>query len=92
MLPVAIAVLEKSPDEKLPVPLLLGIAYGASIGGIGTPIGTPPNLEFAGRLRTHFWRDHFLRSVDVLGHSSGVGVLADLRILAHAKAGLQRQR
>ena len=47
MLPVAIAVLEKSPDEKLPVPLLLGIAYGASIGGIGTPIGTPPNLEFA---------------------------------------------
>jgi sodium-dependent dicarboxylate transporter 2/3/5 len=24
--------------------LMLGIAYGASIGGIGTPIGTPPNL------------------------------------------------
>ncbi len=46
MLPVAIAVLEKSPDKDLPVPLLLGIAYGASIGGIGTPIGTPPNLEF----------------------------------------------
>lgn len=46
MLPVAIAVVEKSPDKDLPVPLLLGIAYGASIGGIGTPIGTPPNLEF----------------------------------------------
>ena len=46
MLPVAIAVIEKSPDPKLPVPLLLSIAYGASIGGIGTPIGTPPNLEF----------------------------------------------
>jgi sodium-dependent dicarboxylate transporter 2/3/5 len=27
--------------------LLLGIAYGASIGGIGTLIGTPPNLVFA---------------------------------------------
>ncbi|MCA9506429.1 MAG: DASS family sodium-coupled anion symporter, partial [Myxococcales bacterium] len=24
--------------------LLLGIAYGASIGGVATPIGTPPNL------------------------------------------------
>jgi len=24
--------------------LLLGVAYAASIGGIGTPIGTPPNL------------------------------------------------
>lgn len=46
MLPVAIAVIQKSPDPDLPLPLLLGIAYGASIGGIGTPIGTPPNLEF----------------------------------------------
>ena len=27
-------------------PLLLGIAYAASVGGIGTPIGTPPNLIF----------------------------------------------
>jgi sodium-dependent dicarboxylate transporter 2/3/5 len=26
--------------------LLLGVAYAASIGGIGTPIGTPPNLLF----------------------------------------------
>jgi sodium-dependent dicarboxylate transporter 2/3/5 len=26
--------------------LLLGIAYAASVGGIGTPIGTPPNLVF----------------------------------------------
>ena len=46
MLPVAIAVLEKSPDKDLPIPLLLGIAYGASIGGIATPIGTPPNVQF----------------------------------------------
>jgi sodium-dependent dicarboxylate transporter 2/3/5 len=28
------------------VPLLLGIAYAASIGGLGTPIGSPPNLIF----------------------------------------------
>ncbi|ACY17806.1 SLC13 family permease [Haliangium ochraceum] len=26
--------------------LLLAVAYGASIGGLGTPIGTPPNLSF----------------------------------------------
>ena len=45
-LPVALAVLEKAPDKRLAVPLLLGIAYAASIGGIGTPIGTPPNLVF----------------------------------------------
>ncbi len=46
LLPVAMAVLEKAPDKTLAIPLLLGIAYASSIGGIGTPIGTPPNLVF----------------------------------------------
>jgi sodium-dependent dicarboxylate transporter 2/3/5 len=46
LLPVALAVLENSRDRALAVPLLLGIAYAASVGGIGTPIGTPPNLVF----------------------------------------------
>jgi sodium-dependent dicarboxylate transporter 2/3/5 len=46
LLPVAMAVLEKAPDKKLAIPLLLGIAYASSIGGIGTPIDTPPNLVF----------------------------------------------
>lgn len=45
LLPVALAVLEKA-EPKLAIPLLLGVAYGASVGGIGTPIGTPPNLIF----------------------------------------------
>jgi sodium-dependent dicarboxylate transporter 2/3/5 len=45
LLPVALAVLENA-QARLAVPLLLGIAYAASIGGIGTPIGTPPNLIF----------------------------------------------
>lgn len=27
--------------------LLLGVAYGSSIGGMGTPIGTPPNLQLS---------------------------------------------
>ncbi len=48
LLPVAIAVLDSSKDENLSTPLLLGIAYGASIGGMGTPIGTPPNVVFMG--------------------------------------------
>ncbi len=46
LLPVALAVLEKVDDKRLAAPLMLGIAYAASIGGIGTPIGTPPNLVF----------------------------------------------
>jgi sodium-dependent dicarboxylate transporter 2/3/5 len=46
MLPIALAVIAQSPDKKLALPLLLALAYGSSIGGFGTPIGTPPNLVF----------------------------------------------
>ncbi len=46
LLPVGIAVASQAKDKSLPIPLMLGIAYAASIGGIGTPIGTPPNLVF----------------------------------------------
>lgn len=46
LLPVALAVLADYRDARLAAPLILGIAYAASIGGLGTPIGTPPNLVF----------------------------------------------
>ena len=46
LLPVGLAVAEQAKDKSLCVPLMLGIAFAASIGGIGTPIGTPPNLVF----------------------------------------------
>ncbi len=52
MLPVAIAVLECDTSGKLGVPLLLGIAYSASIGGVATPIGTPPNGVFLATYKT----------------------------------------
>ncbi|MEM7001408.1 MAG: SLC13 family permease, partial [Pseudomonadota bacterium] len=48
LLPVAMAVISNSEDPHLPTPLLLGMAYAASIGGMGTPIGTPPNVVFMG--------------------------------------------
>ncbi len=46
LLPVALAVASQAKDRALAIPLMLGIAFAASIGGIGTPIGTPPNLVF----------------------------------------------
>ncbi|MCB9778520.1 MAG: SLC13/DASS family transporter [Alphaproteobacteria bacterium] len=49
MLPVAVAILERDPlGDRLAVPLLLGIAWASSIGGLGTPVGTPPNVVFLG--------------------------------------------
>ncbi len=38
----------KSIQESLGLVLMLGLAYSASIGGVGTLIGTAPNIVFAG--------------------------------------------
>ncbi|MDR9453122.1 MAG: SLC13 family permease, partial [Wenzhouxiangella sp.] len=46
LLPIALAVLENDRLKPLTIPLLLGTAYAASLGGTGTPIGTPPNLIY----------------------------------------------
>jgi sodium-dependent dicarboxylate transporter 2/3/5 len=44
LLPIGLAILDHARDKRLAAPLLLSICYGASLGGVGTPIGTPPNL------------------------------------------------
>ena len=48
MVPIALSVAEAVAGEKnisnnFTIALLLGIAYAASIGGLGTIVGTPPN-------------------------------------------------
>jgi sodium-dependent dicarboxylate transporter 2/3/5 len=53
LLPVALAVLQQTDDDSLAVPLLLGMAYAASVGGIGTPVGTPPNVILMGVYQEH---------------------------------------
>ena len=54
MVPIVMSVIqkleestEKSNLDKYAIGLMLGIAYSASIGGIATLVGTPPNLSFA---------------------------------------------
>jgi len=65
MLPIALAVLtharellrepdQSSFDPNFQTALMLGIAYSASIGGIGTLIGTPPNLVFVAAVKRLF--------------------------------------
>jgi len=43
--------------RKLATGLMLILAYGASIGGLGTPIGTPPNLIGIGLIREQLGLD-----------------------------------
>ena len=60
MIPIALSVLKsieefENPSElsmkKYQTSLLLIISYSASIGGLMTPIGTPPNMVFMGILK-----------------------------------------
>ncbi|MEW4488480.1 SLC13 family permease [Thalassoglobus sp. JC818] len=69
MLPIALAMLTTLKDalrtsdpeqaklvgDKLTVPILLGIAYASSIGGLSTFVGTPTNVTFLG-----FWDQSFV--------------------------------
>lgn len=62
MLPIALALLSTLSDavcisnpesdgsevERLTIPVLLGIAYASSIGGLSTFVGTPTNVSFLG--------------------------------------------
>ncbi|WP_346854741.1 SLC13 family permease [uncultured Draconibacterium sp.] len=54
MVPIALSIIMKLEENlgkkgmgRYSIGLLLGIAYSASIGGIATLVGTPPNLSFA---------------------------------------------
>lgn len=48
MLPIVLAILREADNPDLALPLLLGIAFAASVGGLGTPVGTPPNAVMIG--------------------------------------------
>ncbi|HZD53316.1 MAG TPA: DASS family sodium-coupled anion symporter [Woeseiaceae bacterium] len=55
MLPVALSIVPRSEKGGVDAAhggfasaLLLGVAYGASLGGVATLVGTPPNALFAG--------------------------------------------
>lgn len=58
MLPLALGILtnlDPEKERKTYIFLLLGIAYSASIGGLGTLVGSPPNAIAAAQLNIGFF-------------------------------------
>lgn len=53
MLPIVLGIIKslKIKDDKIKSSILLGMAYSATIGGLGTPIGSPPNMIAIGMLK-----------------------------------------
>ena len=51
MLPLGLSVIATTDHPNFAKSILIGIAYAASIGGMGTLVGTAPNIFFAGFLR-----------------------------------------
>lgn len=52
MLPIGLSVISQfRNDDRFARNMMLGIAYAASIGGMGTLIGTPPNIILAGVIK-----------------------------------------
>jgi sodium-dependent dicarboxylate transporter 2/3/5 len=54
MTPIAVAIVGSLRETRTAEATLLGVAYAASLGGIGTPIGTPTNLIFFGAAKSLF--------------------------------------
>ncbi len=55
MLPIGLGLLGAAPGhERLGAALALAVGYGATIGGMATPVGTPPNLLFMEQWRLLF--------------------------------------
>lgn len=54
LLPLVLALADGCDSKRFGIGLLLGVAYAASVGGIGTLIGTPPNVIFAAVYQQQF--------------------------------------
>ncbi len=80
MLPMAIGIIDALPTSakkgKFPLFLLLSVAYAASIGGIATLVGSPPNVQMKSILEQNYGM-----KIDFLSWMS-VGLPVSLTMLA----------
>jgi sodium-dependent dicarboxylate transporter 2/3/5 len=87
-LPVALAVARADGNARFGAAMALAIAYGASVGGVGTPVGTPPNLIGIERMREAGIAIGFLRWM-AIGVPMAAIMLVVLWVVLAARFGLR---
>ena len=59
---------KSTKKSKFPIFLLLSVAYGSSIGGMATLVGSPPNIQMAGILEKNFQIQLYIHLSQILKH------------------------
>jgi sodium-dependent dicarboxylate transporter 2/3/5 len=60
VLPIVLPLAGARDSDRFGAALVLAVAWGASVGGIATPVGTPPNLLGLNAIRDHGFDVSFL--------------------------------
>jgi sodium-dependent dicarboxylate transporter 2/3/5 len=89
LLPIALAMAPRERRDRYGAALVLAVAWGASVGGLGTPVGTPPNGFGITELRQ---RGLSLDFVDwmAVGVPMGLVMMAGLLSLVAVMFGVRR--
>ncbi len=72
LLPIVLPIAAASGDQRFGAALVLAVAWGASVGGIGTPVGTPPNVIGLASIRA---QGHDLSFLDWMAVSVPIGAV-----------------
>jgi sodium-dependent dicarboxylate transporter 2/3/5 len=88
LLPIALAA-ARGTSARYQAALVLMVAWAASVGGLGTPVGTPPNLLGLAALRQHGVRISFVEWM-AIGVPLGLVMMAGLVTVLMWRHGLRR--
>ncbi len=95
MLPMALAVItalpKKDQNGKFALFLLLSIAYAASIGGMGTLVGSPPNIQMAGILDKSFGVQVSFQEWMMIGTPIAILLIAVIYFFFYLSLGAERK-
>jgi solute carrier family 13 (sodium-dependent dicarboxylate transporter), member 2/3/5 len=88
LLPIVVPIAVATGDRRFGAALVLSVAWGASVGGIATPVGTPPNLLGLAALRGQGEDVSFVGWM-AFGVPIGLAMLAGMLLVLSALLGVR---